>query len=24
MFFPALWTDQEKADWGKAGVLKNL
>ncbi len=24
MFFPALWTEQEKADWGKAGVLKNM
>lgn len=24
MFFPELWTDQEKNDWGKAGVLKAL
>jgi tryptophan 2,3-dioxygenase len=24
MFFPDLWTDQEKADWGKAGVVKNM
>jgi tryptophan 2,3-dioxygenase len=22
MFFPELWSEQEKADWGKAGVLK--
>jgi len=24
MFFPELWTEQEKADWGKAGVIKAL
>ncbi len=24
MFFPELWTDTEKQDWGKAGVLKAL
>ncbi|MEK6783412.1 MAG: tryptophan 2,3-dioxygenase family protein [Bacteroidota bacterium] len=22
MFFPDLWTDEEKAEWGKAGVLR--
>jgi len=24
MFFPELWTDQEKDDWGKAAVIKAL
>jgi tryptophan 2,3-dioxygenase len=24
IFFPELWTDQEKADWGKAGVVNAL
>ena len=24
MFFPELWTDHEKEDWGKAGVIKAL
>lgn len=24
MFFPELWTEQERQDWGKAGVLKAL
>jgi len=24
MFFPELWTEQEKEEWGKPGVLKNL
>ena len=24
MFFPALWTEEEKAEWGKAAVLKAL
>jgi tryptophan 2,3-dioxygenase len=24
MFFPELWSDQEKEEWGKAGVLKAL
>lgn len=24
MFFPELWSDQEKAEWGKAGVLNAL
>lgn len=24
MFFPELWTDTEKQDWGKAGVMKAL
>jgi tryptophan 2,3-dioxygenase len=22
IFFPELWTDQEKAEWGKAGIVK--
>jgi tryptophan 2,3-dioxygenase len=24
MFFPELWSDEEKAEWGKAAVLKAL
>lgn len=24
MFFPELWTDEEKEDWGKAGVIKAI
>jgi hypothetical protein len=24
MFFPELWTENEKSDWGKAGVIKAL
>lgn len=24
MFYPELWSDQEKADWGKAAVIKAL
>lgn len=24
MFFPELWSDQEKQEWGKAGVMKAL
>jgi tryptophan 2,3-dioxygenase len=24
MFFPELWTEQEKADWGKAAIMKAL
>ena len=24
MFFPSLWSDQEKMDWGKAGVEKAM
>jgi tryptophan 2,3-dioxygenase len=24
MFFPELWSENEKADWGKAGVIKAL
>jgi len=24
MFFPELWTDKEKEEWGKAGVIKAL
>jgi tryptophan 2,3-dioxygenase len=24
MFFPELWSDQEKLEWGKAGVIKAL
>lgn len=24
IFFPGLWSDQEKADWGKAGIMKAL
>ena len=24
MFFPDLWTEEEKAEWGKAAVLKAL
>lgn len=24
IFFPELWTDQEKADWGKSAVIKAL
>jgi len=24
MFFPELWSEQEKAEWGKAGVMKAL
>ncbi|MBL7876477.1 MAG: tryptophan 2,3-dioxygenase [Cyclobacteriaceae bacterium] len=24
MFFPELWTDQEKSEWGKAAVMKAL
>ncbi len=24
MFFPELWSEQEKAEWGKAGVIREL
>jgi len=24
MFFPELWTDQEKEEWGKAAVIKAI
>ena len=24
MFFPELWADEEKSEWGKAGVLQAL